>query len=78
MQTPVNRQRPRLRIASRGKLCYPIQTRVSYCAGFFISATKFTVGKSKVMVFTARKRRDRWAELDTLGKKSPLPQQMCR
>ena len=36
-----------------------------------VYVTKFTVGKSKEMVFTARKRRDRWGKLDTLGEIPP-------
>ena len=33
--------------------------------------TKFTVGKSKEMVFTEGKRRDGWGKLDTLGEIPP-------
>jgi len=58
---------------------YPIQCWVKYCAFcwccmmFSVYETKFTVGKSKVMVFTAGKRRDQWGgwELDTLGWEFP-------
>jgi len=38
---------------------------------FLVYQIKFTVGKSKEMVFTARKRRDRWGKLDTLGEIPP-------
>jgi len=38
---------------------------------FLVYVTIFTVGKSKEMVFTARKRRDRWEKLDTLGEIPP-------
>jgi len=41
---------------------------------FLIYEIKFTVGKSKEMVFTTGKRRDRWGGLDTLGE---IPPKRC-
>jgi len=42
---------------------------------FLIYAIKFTIGKSKEMVFTAGKWRDLWGKLDTLGE---IPTKTCR